>query len=135
MKKTGISREIALEHSDTLRRSAIPNRATLNYLLFLIFPALICGCTAPELAQTYLDAPESNRVKTIIKMNSQALCLDVFTFENDRLKRLDSYQRFEKGDSSLRALRPRRMRLPLGMTLLEKIPRLKFLRVVLIQND
>ena len=95
--KTGCtSRETNLEHSHTLWHSAFPDREFLSYLLFLIFPALICGCTAPELAQTYPDAPESNRVKTIIKMNSQALCLDVFTFENDRMERLDSYQRIDK---------------------------------------
>lgn len=105
MKKTGISREIALEHSDTLRRSAIPNRATLNYLLFLIFPASICGCDFPELSGNTPVTPEysaenecGTSVKTSISINGKAENLDIFTFDNDRMERLDSYQRFEKED-------------------------------------
>ena len=105
MKMKGISREIALEHSDTLRRSAIPNRATLNYLLFLIFPASLCGCDFPELKGNAPVTPEysaenecGTSVKTSISINGKAENLDIFTFDNDRMERLDSYQRFEKED-------------------------------------
>ena len=105
MKTIKTSRESFLNLSDTSWHIANPIRESLSYLLFLIFPALTCGCRAPELQTSYAEAPSSTAknlyegmVKTSVKIEGNAESLDVFTFENDRLERLDSYQRFEKGD-------------------------------------
>ena len=105
MKTIKTSRESFLNLSDTSWHIANPIRESLSYLLFLIFPALTCGCRAPELQASYAEAPSSTAKnhyegmeKTSVKIEGNAESLDVFTFENDRLERLDSYQRFEKGD-------------------------------------
>ena len=98
------SRENILNSSDTFWRSATPCREPFSYLLFLIFPALVCGCCASELQNTFAAVPDSSgeshdrfQVRTTAGIESRFRSLDVFTFENDRMERLDSYQRFEEG--------------------------------------
>ena len=103
MKKINISREIFFEQSETLRQFVGPDReSSTSYLLFLIFPALICGCTTLEVNTAIIAPPEettetvlTNESKTTIKVPEGIASLDVFTFEDDRPQRLDSYQRFE----------------------------------------
>ena len=99
------SREIFLNRSDTSWHIVNPIRESLSYLLFLIFPALICGCWTSGLQDTSPEAPDSaaeniyeDIVKTSVCIDGKVERLDVFTFENDRLERLDSYQRFNMGD-------------------------------------
>ena len=65
---------------------------------------MVCGCCASELQNTFAAVPDSSdesherfQVKTTAGIESRFRSLDVFTFENDRMERLDSYQRFEEG--------------------------------------
>ena len=102
MKKMNISREIFFEQSDTIRHLAYPIRDSLSYLLFLVFPALIYGCSSLETPvikdspEPAIDTSEGLSSKTRITINEDIESLDVFSFEDDLLQRLDSYQRFEK---------------------------------------
>lgn len=104
MKAKTISRDITPKKSDTFGHLAIPVRDSLSYLLFLIVPALLCGCNtletvtytplSPE-ASTFSDSGDSTR--TSINIEGLVSCLDVFTFNDDIFERLDTYQRFEHG--------------------------------------
>ena len=103
MKKINISREIFFEQSEILRQFVAPDReSSTSYLLFLVFPALIYGCSTLEVNNAIVAPPEdttetilANESKTTINVPAGIASLDVFTFEDDRLQRLDSYQRFE----------------------------------------
>ena len=102
MKGLNISRDRYLEQSDTLGHIAYPVLGILSYLLFLVFPALICGCNPLEINGSNLKSPEGTTntdyrdcVRTSIITDASLKSLDIFTFEDDRLQRLDSYQRFD----------------------------------------
>ena len=97
-----ISRDVVLTLSDTLRQFAFPVRESLSYLLFLILPASICGCNILEIETDNPISPEAYAfidstfiTRTSIDIKDKISSLDVFTFNDDRLERLDSYQRFE----------------------------------------
>lgn len=92
------SRETILELSDIPWHSAYPNRETFILLLFLILPALVCGCEILESSDSLSASPDDSAQISILyhsQRNCQIKTLDVFVFNNDRLERLDSYQRFE----------------------------------------
>lgn len=104
MKRKDTSRDKNLKLSNTLWRSAKPIRESFSYLLFLTFPALICGCMASELQETGPVAPDSSaasigttQARTTALIEGKVKSLDIFTFEDDILERLDSYQRFDEG--------------------------------------
>lgn len=103
MKEMNISREIFFEQSDTIRHLAYPVRDSLSYLLFLVFPAFIYGCSPLEIPdtkespETAIETAEGRPAKTQITISEDIASLDVFSFEDDQLQRLDSYQRFDKG--------------------------------------
>ena len=66
----------------------------LSGCLHVIVPALICGCSE--------EPPQQELLSTILTKASlspsvslRGSTLDIFTFENDRYKRLDAYQRVE----------------------------------------
>ena len=65
-------------------------------LLTLMFPALVNGCTSAFDYQERKVVTETN-ISVISKSGSKQSekALDIFVFNNDKLKRLDSYQRFE----------------------------------------
>ena len=66
----------------------------LSGCLNVIVPALICGCSEEIPHQELLS---TTLTKTSLKpsVNLKESTLDIFTFENDRYKRLDAYQRME----------------------------------------
>ena len=102
MKTNKISRDVIHIQSVTLWQFAIPTRDSLSYLLFLLFPALLCGCQIMEIETTseplspmaYVTYSKHD-TKTRININDDITCLDVFSFNDDVFERLDSYQRFE----------------------------------------
>lgn len=103
MKNRSSSRELILVYSDTCRHIASPVREPFSYMLFLILPALLYGCTALE--ETYLpevppeSPPITAEIATMkIPSYTDIETLDIFTFNDDRQERLDSYQRFENTD-------------------------------------
>ena len=65
-------------------------------LLTLLFPALVNGCTSAFDYQERKVVTETN-ISVISKSGSKQSekALDIFVFNNDKLRRLDSYQRFE----------------------------------------
>lgn len=103
MKNRSSSREFILDYSDTCRHIASPAREPFFYMLFLILPALLYGCTALEetvLAEIPPEGPPiTSGVATMKNPSNPGIeTLDVFTFNDDRQERLDSYQRFENMD-------------------------------------
>lgn len=69
----------------------------LSGCLHIILPALLYGCSG-EIQSNPLNTYSCTTIKHNIKKSESTL--DIFTFENDRLKRLDAYQRMEDVTSS-----------------------------------
>lgn len=73
--------------------------------LFLLFPALTCGCSDKALpSDLTIETPvvSTNSVSSNgIEISDCGSALDIFTFENDRLGRLDSYKRIEEYDGNM----------------------------------
>lgn len=93
------SREILFLHSNKLSHSTFPVRVSF-YLLFLSLPALIYGCSKLEASDSESVPPtasEEKAVKSSMRIDGNLICLDVFSFNDDKMERLDSYQRFEEG--------------------------------------
>ena len=62
--------------------------------LHVIVPALICGCSE-EIPQQELLSTTLTKASLTPSVSLKESTLDIFTFENDRHKRLDAYQRME----------------------------------------
>ena len=78
---------------------------TLNprHLLSLV-PAILCGCSGESVIETPVSFNNLSFSKVMKSWVSEGSTLDIFAFENDRLRRLDSYQRIEAystGDASV----------------------------------
>lgn len=96
------SRELSLVRSDTFRLSADSIRRVFVYSIILTFPAWLYSCTGLEVTDTVSEPPAGTAV---ISADADVGTLDVFVFNNDRLGRLDSYQRFDKwttGDKEMK---------------------------------
>lgn len=66
----------------------------LSGCLHVIVPALICGCSEEILQQELLSTPLTKTSLTP-SVSMRESTLDIFTFDNDRYRRLDAYQRME----------------------------------------
>ena len=75
-------------------RSNLHMTPGLGYLLTMV-PAMICGCSGEKLHKA--PGSQNNVIlsSSSIHKTAEGSSLDIFAFDNDRLKRLDSYQRIE----------------------------------------
>lgn len=103
MKNKIKSRENILIQSDTSSLFIIPLRETFFYLLFLLLPASIYGCSSLEVTDNSSAPPDKSEkayLKSSMTIGDNISSLDIFSFNDDALERLDSYQRFDKGEFS-----------------------------------
>ena len=79
------------------------NRKLSKGILFLSAPAIITGCSKSVFPQTDTALQTHTCSKSISQLIVQGYgsTLDILTFNDDRLQRLDSYQRVENFDSSV----------------------------------
>lgn len=72
-------------------------------ILFLSAPAIITGCSKSVFPQTDTALPTHTCSKSISQLTVQGYgsTLDILTFNDDRLQRLDSYQRVENFDGNV----------------------------------
>lgn len=68
--------------------------SALGHLLTIV-PAMICGCSGDMLHEAPLHRINFIRFSSEHKWSAEGSTLDIFAFENSRLKELDSYQRIE----------------------------------------
>lgn len=70
--------------------------STLNpRRLLSLVPAILCGCSGESAIETQIAVNNLSFSKVMIDWVSDDSTLDIFAFENDRLGRLDSYQRID----------------------------------------
>lgn len=95
--KNGCRKKLSYLKSDTFFH--ILSQPVLGHLISLsLLPALFSNCA---------DKPDLTMVRSL-SMAYDPYCietLDIFTFNDDMLKRLDSYQRIEKNDSEIVEIR------------------------------
>lgn len=63
--------------------------------LLSLVPAILCGCSGDSAIETQVAVNNLSFSKVMTDWVSDDSTLDIFAFENDRLGRLDSYQRIE----------------------------------------
>jgi hypothetical protein len=63
--------------------------------LLSLVPAILCGCSGESVVETPVSFNNLSFSKVMTGWVSEDSTLDIFAFENDRLRRLDSYQRIE----------------------------------------
>ena len=66
----------------------------LGYLLITV-PAMVCGCAGDKLHEAHTHQNNVILLSSYKSKAAEGSTLDIFAFENDRMKRLDSYQRVE----------------------------------------
>ena len=71
----------------------------LSGCLLVIVPALICGCSE-EIPHKELLSTTLTKTSLNTSVSLKESTLDIFTFENDKYKRLDAYQRVENISSN-----------------------------------
>ena len=86
--------------SNSLIRSNLLSALIPEHLLILV-PVILCGCSG-EIEDTHPVFTPQRTVEATSQTYSvsDGNTLDIFAFENDRLKRLDSYQRIERFSGS-----------------------------------
>lgn len=68
--------------------------------LLIIVPVSICGCSRMLPAEVPISVGVMMKIQNSSTLVSECSTLDIFTFENDRQQRLDSYQRHDRISSA-----------------------------------
>lgn len=80
--------------------SVYARRVLLHFLLFLPAPAFLISCADEEPSPADDDSGVALTEISLKSSTGGTSCLDIFFFNNDELRRLDSYQRIESDNPS-----------------------------------